>query len=116
MVMKDRAKEASNDILNSIKEKVKDSAKQFAKEKIKKELVLTLRGYEQKIERKVKYELKRFGYIFSGLFLLGIGVLFVLYSIFGYVSFLNELPQFATDFFFGVFLLLLGLVFYFIYK
>lgn len=113
----EKAREYSNDnIIDSIKEKFKDSTKEFVKKKIKNDIVNTLREYERKIEKKVRYEIKKFSYTFSGLLLLGFGVLFVLHSIFGYVTYFNELPEFATNFFFGVFLLFLGLAFYLVYK
>lgn len=95
-------------VKRKIKEILLSAAKQHLDD-LKQEFTIRL---VKKIERKVKRELRKTAIMFSALFLMGLGALFLLYGLILTVLSLLQVPSFFTAPLFGLLLLFLGFILY----
>jgi ABC-type xylose transport system permease subunit len=107
-------------IFDDIKNKLVDIALDYAKKNIessKKEIASYLENkIKANIEMRVKKELKRYSFLVFSLVLLLIGVLLLVYSLFGIFGAFFEIPIYIVNLAYSLILLSIGSIVFIIYK
>lgn len=113
--MAKRAKETSRRIKDDIKENLKETGRDFYHKTVKDgkdEVLIYLRDLEDRVERKIRKEVRKFTYRLAGLIILVVGVLFFLYGIFDWIQLAWNFGEYFTPLVFGLFLLIMGWIIY----
>ncbi|MCA9497297.1 MAG: hypothetical protein KC589_10230 [Nanoarchaeota archaeon] len=102
-------------LIDELKIKLIEIASDYIKKNMKQTQNQILRYVEKNIERKIKKEVKKTILKSISITLLSMGIIFLLYGLFALLSLVLKLPDFTTPLFFGIFLLLVGLIIYLFY-
>jgi len=102
-------------VVDIIKKKILDSTTDYFKKKFESSKKEFLDYVEKEIERKIKRELKKIikNIIFYLFFCFGL--IFLSYGFISLIVYFLNLPQVLTNVFYGIFLILIGVIFKIIY-
>lgn len=109
-------KSSAHNIFENVKNKLIEVGVEYVKANMEQSKSAIFGFIEKNIEARIKKEIRRYQMITLGLIVLLIGVLFVLYSAFEFISYLANFPSFLTNLIFGFFLLIIGSIIYAINK
>lgn len=109
-------KNNTSTIFESVKNKLIEVGVEYVKSNMEQSKSAIFGFIERNIEARIKKEIRRYQMITLGLVVLIIGILFVLYSAFEFISYLAGFPSFLTNLLFGFFLLIIGSIIYAINK
>lgn len=115
-VEKTLKKSTTNTIFESIKNKLIEVGVEYVKANMEQSKSAIFGFIERNIENRIRKEVKRYQMLTLGLIILIIGILFILYSGFEFISYLAGFPSFLTNLVFGFFLLLVGSIIYLMNK
>lgn len=100
-------------IFESIKNKLIEVGVEYVKTNMEQSKNAIFGFIEKNIENRIRKEIRRYQMIFLGSTILLIGLLFVLYGGFEFISYLAGFPQFITNLLYGFCLLIVGSIIYF---
>ena len=107
-------------IFDEIKHKISEFIMDYAKKSLIRSQKEIFNYVEKQIELKIKKELKKlvrkYSFIISGIILLGIGLLFLFYSLFEIIFYLLEVPEIFLNLTYGLFLIAVGFILYYSHK
>lgn len=99
-------------IIDSMKLKAIEFGTEYFKEKIENTKEDIIKYIEKTIEQKIKTELRKFIYSTISIILLTFGIVFLIYGGINALTELLNLPQYFSNIFFGILLLLISFIIY----
>jgi len=111
-----QSKNQNRTIFETIKSKLIEMGVEYVKTNIEQSKNAIFGFIEKNIERRIRKEIRRYQFLLLSSIILLIGILFMLYATFQFISYIAELPLFITNLAFGFFLVIIGSIIYAINK